>query len=89
MKLTSKEQGGFCMGNKRQQDKDHDMKADLEIIEQKYKTYYNQVLVKEQPFYHRGMTDEEVTREQNYLNGNLKAFYEGRYMPLWKQIWFK
>ena len=55
----------------------------------KYETYYNQVLVKEQPFYRKGMSKPEVLKEMEYLNNNLKSFYDGSYMPLWKQDWFK
>ncbi|MGN0150985.1 MAG: hypothetical protein ACI39Q_00805 [Wujia sp.] len=66
-----------------------DLRADEEAVRKKYQTYYNQVLVKEQPFYHRGMTSEEAAREMDYLNGNLQAFYEGRYTPLWRQNLYK
>lgn len=55
----------------------------------KYETYYNQVLVKEQPFYHQGMSEPEVKREMEYLNNNLESFYDGSYVPLWKQDWLK
>lgn len=55
----------------------------------KYETYYNNVLVKEQPFYRKGMSESEAEKEMEYLNGNLKSFYEGNYTPLWKQNLFK
>lgn len=77
------------MADKKQIHTDLDMRADAEHLSRKYEAYYNQVLVKEQPFYHRGMTNEEAAREMNYLNGNLQAFYEGKYTPLWKQNLFK
>lgn len=47
--------------------------------------YYNQVLVKEQPFYRAGMGEKEAEQELKYLNDNLDAFYAGTYIPLWKQ----
>ncbi len=77
------------MADKEQVHTDSGMRADAERLSRKYETYYNQVLVKEQPFYRCGMTDEEAAREMNYLNGNLQAFYEGKYTPLWKQNLFK
>lgn len=77
------------MLDKNKQDDATVLNADLKYLEHRYRTYYNQVLVKEQPFYHYGMTDEEAAREMEYLNNNLKAFYEGKYMPLWKQNWIK
>lgn len=51
----------------------------------KYSNYYNNVLVKEQPFYRKGMSEIEARRELNYLNNNLKSFFEGKYKPLWRQ----
>lgn len=54
-----------------------------------YSAYYNEIFVKEQPFYRKGMSEEERKREEEYLNNNLKDFYEGKYLPLWKQGWFK
>lgn len=68
---------------------DAELQADEELLGHKYHAYYNRVLVKEQPFYHRGMTAEEAAKEMNYLNGNLQAFYEGKYTPLWKQNLYK
>lgn len=50
-----------------------------------YEEYYNKVLVKEQPFYHTGISTTEIAKELQYLNENLDAFYKGNYMPLWKQ----
>ncbi|MBQ8924469.1 MAG: hypothetical protein IJ053_06705 [Lachnospiraceae bacterium] len=54
-----------------------------------YSEYYSDMLVREQPFYRKGMSEEEKNREEEYLNNNMKDFYEGKYMPLWKQNWFK
>ena len=55
----------------------------------RYETYYNRVLVKEQPFYYQGMTEAQADKELKYLNDNLKAFYEGDYVPLWRQNLYK
>lgn len=77
------------MKNEEQLYTDADLLADEERLGRKYHAYYNQVLVKEQPFYHWGMTAEEAEREMDYLNGNLQAFYEGQYTPLWKQNLYK
>lgn len=51
----------------------------------RYDEYYNQVLVKEQPFYRVGMGEKEAEQELKYLNDNLEAFYSGTYIPLWRQ----
>ncbi len=59
-----------------------------ETIDQ-YDDYYDNVLVKEQPFYRYGMTSEEIAQEREYLNNNLKKFYEGKYIPLWRQNLYK
>lgn len=77
------------MIKKKQLHTGEDMSTDVQKAGQDYKTYYDRVLVREQPFYHSGITDAEVTKEIQYLNDNLKEFYEGRYVPLWKQDWFK
>ena len=50
-----------------------------------YNDYFNSVLLLEQPFYRTGMTDVEALIELEYLNNNLKSFFEGDYKPLWKQ----
>lgn len=55
----------------------------------KYEAYYNNVLLMEQPFYRKGMSSCEINREIEYLNNNLKSFYNGNYVPLWKQEWLK
>jgi len=55
----------------------------------KYEAYYNNVLLKEQPFYRKGMDRGEVNKEIEYLNNNLQSFYNGNYIPLWKQEWLK
>ncbi len=54
-----------------------------------YSSYYSEIIVREQPFYRKGMSEEEIKKEEDYLDKNIKDFYEGRYMPLWKQDWFK
>lgn len=77
------------MEHKEQFYTDAELLADGQQLEHKYHTYYNRVLVKEQPFYRQGMTAEEAEREMDYLNGNLQAFYEGKYTPLWKQNLYK
>lgn len=50
-----------------------------------YDKYFTDVLVKEQPYYRCGMSNEEIVREIEYINNNLVAFYDGIYEPLWKQ----
>ncbi len=55
----------------------------------KYSDYYNNVLVKEQPFYRMGMSRAEASKELDYLNKNLKSFFNGAYMPLWKQNYYR
>ena len=43
----------------------------------------------EQPFYYKGMSRSEYEKELAYLNQNLSSFYEGSYVPLWKQLWYQ
>ncbi len=50
-----------------------------------YETILNPAVVEEQPFYRKGMTAAEIQKELDYLNQNLSSFYDGSYMPLWKQ----
>lgn len=50
--------------------------------------YYDNLL-KEQPFYRKGMSKKEAAIELNYLNDNLNDFYNGKYKPLWKQSLYK
>lgn len=50
-----------------------------------YETVLNPAVVEEQPFYRKGMSAAEVQRELEYLNRNMPSFYDGSYMPLWKQ----
>lgn len=54
-----------------------------------YSAYYNDLIVREQPFYRKGMGEEEKKKEEEYLNSHMEAFYDGKYVPLWKQAWFK
>ncbi len=54
-----------------------------------YEQYYKDVLLMEEPFYRKGMTMEEAMEEMDYLNSNLSSFYNGEYIPLWKQNLFK
>ncbi|MGN0436214.1 MAG: hypothetical protein ACI4D8_06285 [Wujia sp.] len=54
-----------------------------------FQSYYEHVLVKDQPFYRQGMTIQEANREQEYLNANLDLFFRGEYTPLWKQNLYK
>ncbi|MGN0367858.1 MAG: hypothetical protein ACI4EK_03670 [Wujia sp.] len=61
----------------------------MEKKEIRYKALADENLVKEQPFYRKGMSNAEVQRELEYLNRNLPSFYDGSYMPLWKQGWFR
>lgn len=58
---------------------------DVSYTETDYNDYFNSVLLLEQPFYRTGMTDVEALIELEYLNNNLKSFFEGDYKPLWKQ----
>lgn len=51
-----------------------------------YEKYYNEVLLQEQPFYRSGMTGAEAKKELEYLNHHLQSFYEGTYIPLWRQF---
>lgn len=51
--------------------------------------YFKNVLVKEQPFYRKGMSNDEIRRELEYLGDNLISFYEGGYIPLWRQNQYK
>lgn len=51
----------------------------------RYETILNPAVVEEQPFYRKGMTAAEIQRELDYLNQNLPSFFDGSYMPLWKQ----
>ncbi|MBQ8413344.1 MAG: hypothetical protein IJX12_07060 [Lachnospiraceae bacterium] len=60
-----------------------------EHVSTKYSDYFNQVLLREQPFYRAGMSAEEADEEMKYLNNNLKSFYNGDYQPLWKQSLIK
>lgn len=56
--------------------------------EKDYEDYFSEVLIKEEPFYRSGMTVEEARIEIDYLNRNLENFFEGIYVPLWRQhIW--
>lgn len=41
--------------------------------------------LKEAPFWRNGMSTEEYEEEREYFNSHLKEFYEGNYVPLWKQ----
>lgn len=67
-----------------------DMNEDAACVSNdRYDAYYNQVLIKEQPFYHVGMTAKEAASELKYLNENLDSFYAGTYMPLWRQNLYK
>ncbi len=61
-----------------------DSKIDLSRKKQ-YDPYYENVLIKEEPFYKEGLTCLEIQEEVKYLNENLEAFYNGGYKPLWKQ----
>lgn len=54
-----------------------------------YETFQNRSFVEEQPFYYKGMTMGEYKTELEYLNQNLSSFYDGSYMPLWKQTWLR
>lgn len=69
------------MSRKNDRSSKKNCKAEISIYEQ----YFEEVLVKEQPFYRQGMTKKEIKKELKYLNNNLEAFYNGSYKPLWKQ----
>lgn len=68
-------------------------KAVSKHSEIRYEKYYDSVWLKEQPFYKAGMSKQQIEDEINYLNDHLDSFYEGKYIPLWKQsvynMWFK
>ena len=51
--------------------------------------FRNPSIVEEQPFYYTGMSRSEYEKELAYLNQNLSSFYEGSYVPLWKQSWYQ
>lgn len=53
-----------------------------------YNVTTNGMLLREQPYYRAGMSSAEAQKELEYLNKNMKDFYEGKYTPLWKQKWF-
>lgn len=81
IKIGLLNKGGVLMSD----DKSGISYDNLTHIEPDYKDYYNTVLLLEQPFYRTGMSDKEAYEELEYLNNNLKSFYEGNYKPLWKQ----
>lgn len=54
-----------------------------------YDAFRNPSIVEEQPFYYKGMSRSEYEKELAYLNQNLSSFYEGSYVPLWKQSWYQ
>lgn len=41
--------------------------------------------LKEAPYWREGMTPEEYDKEREYLNNHIKEYWEGSYLPLWKQ----
>lgn len=41
--------------------------------------------LKEAPYWRNGMTPEEYEEERDYFNNHLKEFYDGTYVPMWKQ----
>jgi hypothetical protein len=46
---------------------------------------YNERFFYDEPFYRRNMSAEEFRREKIYLNENMDAFWDGSYIPLWRQ----
>lgn len=72
--------------------KENSAKELYEKDETNYRKYCDSWL-REQPFYRAGMNSVDVMNELDYLNKNLNDFYNGKYMPLWKQNiynrWFK
>ena len=54
-----------------------------------YDAFRNPSIVEEQPCYYKGMSRSEYEKELAYLNQNLSSFYEGSYVPLWKQSWYQ
>ena len=54
-----------------------------------YDSFRNPSIVEEQPFYYKGINRSEYEKELAYLNQNLPSFYDGSYMPLWKQSWYR
>lgn len=63
------------------------LKGNESFIE--YDSFKNPAIVEEQPFYYKGMSRSEYEKELSYLNQNLPSFYDGSYMPLWKQSWYQ
>lgn len=88
---------GYILGNNTYGDgyyrQTEENKAVSKHSEIRYERYYDSVWVKEQPFYKAGMSKQQIEEEINYLNNHLDSFYEGNYVPLWKQLvydkWFK
>ena len=54
-----------------------------------YDSFRNPSIVEEQPFYYKGISRSEYEKELAYLNQNLPSFYDGSYMPLCKQSWYR
>jgi hypothetical protein len=46
---------------------------------------FNERFYYEEPFYRKNMSPEEFRNEKNYLNENMDMFYDGSYVPLWRQ----
>lgn len=53
----------------------------------------DEIMLREQPYYRYGMSKEEAEREEKYMNlcldCNPMLFFEGKYIPLWKQNLFR
>ena len=54
-----------------------------------YDAFRNPSIVEEQPFYYKGKCFCVFVFLLAYLNQNLSSFYEGSYVPLWKQSWYQ
>jgi hypothetical protein len=46
---------------------------------------YNEKFFYDEPFYRKDMSAEEFLSEKEYLNENMEAFWDGSYVPLWRQ----
>lgn len=70
---------------------DEQVNRDLDEKKQalEYEAFMSSSVVEEQPFYYKGMSFEDYQHELAYLNHNMTSFYDGSYMPLWKQPWFR
>lgn len=72
------------MGEESRTPKEENAKKDIA-----YEILQNPAFLEEQPFYYKGMCMQDCQAELAYLNQNLSSFYDGSYVPLWKQTWIQ